>query len=198
MADTHAFAVDVFRIICDRLTARAADLRALAGAGASFEDWLAWEAFLACDSRRSTQPFCEVAARPAYASEGGPDDGDPEHRCGDLRVGATEEADDHRWLFAEVALLHPGNRAGGQWRQKLDDDTGKLLRLGWRRSASLLIVIVANPGDSSADWTADLAALPVWNQPALTDSFTLALPGGGSVVARAFDIKRDPGHRLGG
>ena len=127
-----------------------------------------------------------------------PDDGNPEHRYGDLRVGATEEADDHRWLFAEVALLHPGNRAGGHWRQNLDDDTGKLLRLGWRRSASLLIVIVANPGDSSADWTADLAALPVWNQPALTDSFTLALPGGGSVVARAFDIKRDPGHRLGG
>jgi hypothetical protein len=36
----------------------------------------------------------------------------------------------------------------------------------------------------------------VWNQPALADPFVIALPGGGTVVLKAFDIKRDPGDTL--
>lgn len=48
MGDSHAFAVDVFRTVCDRLEARAADLQLMIETTSSFEEWLNWEAFLAC------------------------------------------------------------------------------------------------------------------------------------------------------
>ncbi len=196
MAESHSFAVDVFRCVCGRLTAKAADLRLMAETDASFEDWLIWEAFLACKLRQSGYPFCEVAAKPAYATEGVVDDRGPDRTLGGLRVGGPDDGADHCWVFAEFALLHDGNRAGDEWRRKTDDAAAKLLRLGWRRSASLLVVVAASQSDVSTEWADDLATLAAWNRPALTDPFVLALPGGGSAVVKAFDIKRDPAHTL--
>ena len=190
MSDAYTFAADVFRTVCDRLEAKASDLRFMVETGSSFEEWLTWEAFLACKFREASYPFCEVAARPTYSSEGVADDGgDPHRRLGDLRVGGPDEGAHHCWVFAEVALLHDGNRAGGEWLRKLEVGADKLKRLRWKRSASLLVVVAASRGDG-------LAASAIWNRPALTDPFAFALPGGGSVVIAAFDIKGDPAHTL--
>ncbi len=196
MGDSYQFTVDVFRTVCDRLAAKAADLRLLVDADTSFEEWLNWEAFLACKLRQESYPFCEVAAKPTYASEGVPDDGDPGQDRGDLRVGGPNDGADHCWVFAEFVLLHDGNRTGGEWRQRIEAEADRLKRLGWKKSASLLIVVVASRGDVLTDWADDLAGSAVWNRPALTDPFVIPLPGGGMGVLKALDIKRDPADTL--
>jgi hypothetical protein len=190
---------DVFRTVCERLAAKAADLRLMVETGSSFEEWLAWEAFLACKLRQADYPFCEVAARPTYASEGVADDGgDPDRNLGDLRVGGPDDGANHCWVFAEFVLLHDGNRPGGEWLRRVEADADKLRRLGWKKSASLLVVVAAGRGDVLTEWADDLAGSAVWNRPALTDPVVIALPGGGSVVLKAFDIKRDPADTLTG
>jgi hypothetical protein len=199
MGYSYQFAVDVFRGVCNRLAAKAADLRLMAETTSSFEEWLNWEAFLACKLREKGYPFCEVAAKPTYGSEGvATDDGDPDRNSGDLRVGGPNDGAEHCWVFAEFALLHDGNRAGGEWLRKIEGDSEKLKRLGSKKSASLLVVVVALLSDRPTDSVDDLAGCSVWNQPALTDPFTIALPGGGSVLVKAFDIKRDARHTLAG
>jgi hypothetical protein len=73
----------------------------------------------------------------------------------------------------------------------------RLRRLGWKKSAALLIVVAANRGEVLKEYADDdLAGWAVWNQPALTDPVVIALPGGGTVILRAFDIKRDPADTL--
>lgn len=197
MGDSYAFAVDVFRIVCDRFQAKAADLRRMVETGESFESWLIWEAFLACKGMQEYYPFCEVAAAPTYASEGVADDGrDPERNRGDLRIGGPDDGANHCWLFAEFALLHDGNRTGDAWRRTIEAAALRLERLGWKRSAALLVVLVASRGEPLADRADDLDGCAVWNRPALTDPFVAALPDGGTFVVKAFDIKRDPAHIL--
>ncbi len=196
MGDSYTFAVDVFRTVCGRLEAKASDLRLLVETTSSFEEWLNWEAYLACKLREASYPFCEVAAKPSYASEGVADDGDPDRGLGDLRVGGPNEGADHCWVFAEFALLHDGNRSGGDWLRKIEADADKLKRLGWKKSASLLVVVAASRGDVMTEWADALAGCAVWNQPALTDPCVISLPGGGSVVIKAFDTKCDPTHTL--
>lgn len=197
MADSYQFTVDVFHTVCERLAAKGTDLRLLVAADESFEEWLAWEAFLACKLRQEGYPFCEVAARPTYASEGVAVEGDdPDQDRGELRVGGPNDGADHCWVFAEVVLLQDGNRGGGEWLRRVEADADKLKRLGWKKSASLLIVVAASWGDVLTEWADDLASCAVWNGPALTDPCVIALPGGGTVVLKAFDIKRDPTHTL--
>lgn len=196
MGDSYQFAIDVLRTVCDRLAAKAGDLRLLVEAGSSFEGRLTWEAFLGCKLREASYPLCEVAARPTYASEGVPDEGgDPDRNLGDLRVGGPDDGANHCWVFAEFVLVHDGNRTGGEWLRRIEVDAGKLRRLGWKKSAALLVV-VASRGDALAEWADDLAGCAVWNRPALTDPFVIALPGGGSVALKAFDVKRDPADTL--
>src|SRR4051794_26216772 len=102
MGDSCQFAVDLFRAVCDRLDAKAADLHLLVETTSSFEEWLNWEAFLACKLCEASYPFCEVTTKPTYASEGVADDGsDPDRNLGDLRVGGPNDGADHCWVFAE-------------------------------------------------------------------------------------------------
>jgi hypothetical protein len=197
VGDSYTFAVDVFRAVCDRLRAKAADLRLMVETTSSFEEWLNWEAFLACKAVQEDYPFCEVAAKPTYASEGvAGDAGDPDRGQGDLRVGYSYADGDHRWVFAEFALLHDGNRAGGKWLREIEADADKLKRLGWKRSTALLVVVAASRGDVMTEWADFLAGCAVWSQPALTEPVVIPLPGGGSVVVKAFDVKQDPAHTL--
>ena len=152
---------------------------------------------LACKLREATHPFCEVAAKPSYASEGVADDGDdPDRGLGDLRVGGPDDGADHCWVFAEFVLFHDGNRTGGQWPRKIEAAADRLKRLEWKKSATLLIVVAASRGDVLTDWADDLAGCAVWNQPALTDPVVISLPGSGTVVVKALDSKRDPAHVL--
>jgi hypothetical protein len=194
--DSYTFAVDVFQAVCGRLEARAADLRLMVEAGSSFEEWLCWEAFLACKLRQESYPFCEVAASPTYASEGIAEQGDLDRNLGDLRVGGPDGGANHCWLFAEFALLHDGNRTGGEWLRKIEVGAGKLMRLRWKKSAALLVVVAASRGDVLTEWAGELAGCAVWNRPALADPFVITLPGGGSVVLKALDIKQDPADTL--
>jgi hypothetical protein len=193
--DSYTFAVDVFRTVCARLEAKAGDLRLMVETTSSFEEWLNWEAFLACKLREASYPFCEVTAKPTYSSENVADDsGDPDRNLGDLRVGGPDDGADHCWVFAEFALLHDGT--SGKWPRKIEADADKLKRLGWKKSAALLVVVAASKGDVLTEWADYLASFAVWNQPALTEPFVITLPGGGSVVIKAFDIKRDPADTL--
>ena len=197
VSDSYAFAVDVFRTVCERLASKAVDLRLMVETTSSFEEWLNWEAFLACKHREVSYPFCEVASKPTYASEGVADDGGgPDRGVGDLRVGGPNEGADHCWVFAAFALLHDGNRTGGEWLRKIEANADKLRRLGWKKSSSLLVVVAASRGDVTTEGTNDLAGSAVWNRAALTDPCVISLPGGGTVVLKAFDIKRDPADTL--
>lgn len=197
MSNTHTFAVDVLQTVCDRLASKADELRMLIETTSSFEEWLNWEAFLGCKSRQAEYPFCEVTAKPTYASEDMVDENDrPDRNLGDLRVGGPDDGADHCWVFTEIALLHDGNRLGGKWLRKIEEDADKLRRLGWIRSAALLVVVVASRGDVNTEWADFLAGFAAWNAPALTDPFVIRLPGGGSVVVKAFDIKQNPADTL--
>jgi hypothetical protein len=196
MSDSYQFTLDVFRNVCDRLADKAADLRLLVESGTPFEEWLVWEAFLACKLLQESYPFCEVTAKPTYASEGVADESDPDQNLGDLLVGGPNDGADHCWVFAEFVLIHDGNRTEGEWLRKIEAEADKLKRLGWKKSASLLVVALASRGDVIKDWADDLAGCAVWNQPALTDLFVIPLPGGGTVVLKALDIKRDLAHTL--
>lgn len=194
MTEPHALAVEVLRIVCDRLRDRAPELQLLAEAGASFEEWLAWEAYVACKARQANAGLCEVAAKPPYSGEGGEnaknDDGTPFNGTGDLRVGASYAEGDHRWVFAEVALLHDGNRGGDGWREKVESDAAKLRRLGWVKSISMLVVVAV--GQEGV--LAELDGLSLWRRPALTAPLSFRLPGGRSVVVKAFDVKERNEH----
>jgi hypothetical protein len=195
MPDSRTFAVDVFRTIGNRLRDKATDLQLMVETTSSFEEWLNWEAFLACKSREASYPFCEVSAKPTYASESvANENGDPDRNYGDLRVGGPNDGADHCWVFAEIALLHDGT--GEKWLRKIESDADKLMRLGWKKSAALLIVVAASRSDVTTEWAEYLSGFAVWNRPALAEPFVIALPGGGSVVVKAFDIKREPAHVL--
>lgn len=195
MGESYTFAVDVFRTVCDRLEAKAGDLHLMIETTSSFEEWLNWEAFLACKLREASYPFCEVTAKPTYSSEGVADEGgDPDRNLGDLRVGGPDNGADHCWVFAEFALLHDGTSE--KWLRKIEADADKLRRLGWKKSAALLVVVAASKGDVLTEWADCLASFPIWNQPALTDPFVMTLPGGGTVVVKALDIKRNPADTL--
>lgn len=165
MGDARELAADVFRTIADHLAGKAADLAHLIAAAAPFDGWLEAEAYLAC--RATEGRFAEVEFRPTYASEGVATDD-----RGGLRVGGIGPPGHHLWLFAEVVALVGDHRP--------EDAAARLLRLGWKRSASLLIVV----GDG------DVGLTP------LAPVVRVALPGGGDVVVRAFDVKRDPADTL--
>jgi len=193
--DSLTFAVDVFRTVCDRLRSKAADLQLLVEEDSSFEAWLHWEAYLACKLRQEGYPFSEVAAKPTYASEGvATEAGDPDRNFGDLRVGGPNDGADHCWLFAEVVLAGGHETADREWVKRAEAATGRLMRLGWKRAAALLILVAVFTGDGPAG-LAD-AVNEVWNRPALTDPCVTPLPGGGSVVVKAFDIKQNPADTL--
>jgi hypothetical protein len=193
--DSLTFAVDVFRTVCDRFRSKAADLELLVEAGSSFEEWLDWEAYLACKLGQENYPFCEVAAKPTYASEGiTTGAGDPDDTRGDLRVGGPNDGANHCWLFAEMVLAGADANADRGWVKRAEAATGRLKRLGWKKSAALLILVAVCTGDGPAG-LAD-AANEIWNRPALTDPCVIPLPGGGSVVVKAFDIKQHPADVL--
>lgn len=186
MADSYPFAVDVFHCIGERLSVKAAELELLIGT-AAFGGWLVGEAFLACKERQVSCPFCEVAAKPTYASEGVAGEGVQD--AGDLRVGGPDDGANHCWLFAEFVVA--GDGPGGEWKPKVVAAADRLMRLGWKKSAALLIAVAVNR-------TVDTPDGEVWGRPALTAPVVIPLPGGGVVVLTAFDVKRDPADTLTG
>ena len=103
-------------------------------------------------------------------------------------VGGPNDGADHCWLFAEVVLVGADENTDREWAKRAEAATGRLKRLGWKKSAALLIVVAVRTGDDSTS--------KAWDHPALTDPCVIPLPGGGSMVAKAFDIKQNPADRL--
>ena len=196
MVDSYTFAIDVVQTIGDRLATKTAEIGHLSETNTSFVEWLVWEAFLACKLRQASYPFCEVAATPTYASEGVVDAGSATRNTGDLRVGGPEEGANHCWAFIEFALLGDANHAKEETACQLNAAVERLKRLGWKKSAALLLVLAVSQGDLLANWAEALVACGVWNQPTLTAPLVIALPNGGTAVLKAFDCKRDPTHIL--
>jgi hypothetical protein len=81
------------------------------------------------------------------------------------------------------------------WVKRAEAATGRLKRLGWKKSAALLIVVMVSRTNDRPASVADVVS-EVWNRPALTDPCVIPLPGGGSVVVKAFDIKQNPANTL--
>lgn len=187
MVDSRTFAVDLFRTIAGHLGGKAVELGFLAEAELSFEDWLKWEAYLGCKRRQKSYPFCEVAIMPTYASEGVALDDSSECVTGDLRVGGPNDGAHHCWAFIEFALLQ-GQMPVGDAMRKLEASIERLKKLGWKKSAALLIVVAVGTDDVAIDG--------LGNVPALTSPLLVALPNGGKMVLKAFDIKNDPSHTL--
>ena len=69
------------------------------------------------------------------------------------------------------------------------------LPLTWLTMLSALLVAAFASRDVLAkEQDARLAESAAWNRPALAKPFVVSVPsGGGSVMLKAFDIKRDPG-----
>jgi len=193
MKDPRQFTSDVFQTLCEWFEKKKATLETMVGSSAPFRDWIASESFLACKAREATYPFCEVAAGPSYASEGvGAET--PFEEAGDLRVGGPGDGANHCWVFVEFAFL--GKPVSSEGPREIDARASRLLRLGWKKSSSLLVVVLASHGDPLKEWAGHLANCGPWNRPALARPFVINLPGGGSVAFKAIDIKRDPADTI--
>lgn len=121
--------------------------------------------------------------------------GDAARNFGDLRVGGPNDGADHCWLFAEIVLAGGDENADRGWVKRAEAATGRLKRLGWKKSAALLIVVMVSRTNDRPAGVAD-AANEVWNQPALADPCVIPLPAGGSIVVNAFDIKQNAADTL--
>jgi hypothetical protein len=187
--DSLTFADDVVQTICERFQSKAADLQLLIETDSSFEEWLKWEAFLACKQRQASYPFCEVVAKPTYASEGIEND-----NTSDLRVGGPDEGANHCWAFLELVLFNCANDSSEETSRKLKATIERLKQLGWKKSAALLIVVTVNL-DNALEGVVESES-EVWNRPTLTEPCVFQLPIRGLVVVKAFDIKQNPTDTL--
>lgn len=195
--ETLPFAMDIVEIIWARLRSQAESLHHFLEGDVSYENWLKAEAYLACRERLAQKLFCEVTHQPTYGSEGViGSTGQPSENCGALRVGGSGEPGDHRWLFAEFVLLKDGDNVFDEWREKTESAIVRLLELGWKRSASILVIVAGCLEDDLGQWSKNLEKIPAWNRPLLLPQLRLILPKGGVLVAKAFDIKRNPEDTL--
>ena len=67
--------------------------------------------------------------------------------------------------------------------------------VGFCLMSNALRIIIPPPGSAMTNGSVR-AGCAVWNRPALTDPFVIALPGGGMIILRAFDIKQYPTDTL--
>ncbi len=165
-------ATDVFRCITDRFAKRNRDIELLIHQGYSFEEWLNWEAFLACNAisrwRASGRPqyrFIGVKASKDYA------DLMVEH--GDTRV------------IAEVGHILGGTQS--EWIKKLEHDKLKLGQIAAGRStATLQVIVLASSDPNKPAW---LPRLKCW-QCATTLKTTIKFQGGCKMIVRGWSRHR--------
>lgn len=173
---------EVVDAIGKRLAARASDLYVLTSSTGSFEDWVNWEAYIACKSN----PEWYCIAKPTYR-DFEVTDSRYVNALGDLAV-MRKEPHGERWVFAEFALLHDGN-INGKWREKIANDIEKIRSVPFENDIRLLFVVASSHRDICRDpkWAQHLAAIPIWNEVAsLHGSFPLNPSG--TFVLKAFQI----------
>lgn len=177
---------EVFDAIGRRLAARASDLFVLTSSTGSFEDWVNWEAYIAC--KRNPDWYC--IAKPTYR-DFDVTDGQYASALGDLAVNRMEPHGE-RWVFAEFALMHDGNQ-NTKWREKIAADVEKLRSIPFVNDVRLLIVIASSHRDIGHDhgWGRHLDAIPVWNQQTPWHG-SFPLDPSGTFVLKAFEIQDRP------
>ena len=165
-------AAEVFAKVMEGLTGRTGDLARLVEAGYSFDEWLVWEAFLAC----AGVPGWQVSPRPAYASLGVHGDAD----FGDLLVRRGEES-----VVVELGLVH--DYSGDLFARRLEADAHKLSGPFAPGVTPLQLVLCASSRDLLADpsWGEWLSRFALWNREPFLEH-ALSLPPQGSLVARAW------------
>lgn len=179
MLDSTTFAVAVARVIGEQLAAKRHELALLMQSHAPFKEWVAREAYLACQLGTTSVPFSEVTAMPTYASEGIPSEG-----TGDLRVGGPDDGANHCWAFVEFVVSPDAGRA----TSAISVHVERLRRLGWKKSAALLVVLYGASQPTNGR--------TLLNQPTLCKPLTFALPNGTWAILEVFDVKVDPTHIL--
>ena len=197
MHETLAFTTDVMEIIWNRLRNKSENLNHFLEGAVCFESWLNAEAYLACREQQPLRQFCEVTHQPTYGSEGVLCSGGlPSEDCGALRVGGSGGPGHHQWFFAEFVVLSGGRNIFEEGRTKTEHAILRLLKLGWKRSASVLVIVAGSLGDELGEWSKNLEQLSAWNRPLLLPPLMMNLPNGGVFTAKAFDIKRNPDDTL--
>lgn len=176
----------VFDRIVQRLQSRREDLFTLTGCTGSFEEWLNWEAYIAC---KAVPEWCCIA-KPKYGGTDGFDVTHPEYKncLGDIAVKRNEPGGGERWVFAEMALLHDGNR-NGKWRDKIACDIEKLRSVPFVNDIRLMVVIASSHRVITSDtaWETYLRGVQIWGSPTPFCQ-TVQLQPHGSLVARAFQV----------
>jgi hypothetical protein len=130
-------AQDVFTAVAKHLGGKSEQIETIAATGYSFEEWVNWEAYLACKGVADWV----VLPRPGYRGHG-----IATSDLGDLYVRS-----DSRELFVEVAVVH--DQTGAKWLEKIDWDREKLSRLGSIGRLQLVIgVSTRGPVTGSDVW----------------------------------------------
>ena len=119
----------VFRCVAERYAGKAKEIGWMVETQNSFEEWLGWEAWLAC-----TENFdWNVYAKPQYSRFGLPG-----KEAGDWLV---EDASGNK-LLVELGLIHDGT-GPAEWSTKCDNDREKLLRVT-DKTAGLHLVLATS------------------------------------------------------
>lgn len=189
MIDSITFTVDVVRAISKRVEIKLDEIGLLVASGERFQEWLVWEAFLACCVRSESYPYCEVVAKPTYASEGVIVDDSSARQTADLRVGGPNDGANHCWAMIELVLVQQREDTLDASLQEMTTAIGRLRQLGWKKSAALLIVVAINP-------SAELTHSDVWQRPTVLAPLLFTIPGQGTLIIKAFDVKQDPANIL--
>ena len=165
-------AAEVFDRISDRFAGCAGDISRLVGAGWAFDEWLVWEAFLACVGHEGWS----VSPRPAYASLG---------RHGDADFGALLVKAGDQSVVVELGLVH--DYSGDVFVRKLEASAHKLDGPFSDGVWPLQLIVCASARDVRADptWQEWLGKLELWNREPRMEHYA-ALEHGGSLVVRAF------------
>jgi hypothetical protein len=140
--EEHMKPKEIFDRINTRLVTRRQDMLLMALTGYSFEEWINWEAFLAC---REASDGSRVDPKPGYRATDLADTGE----AADLLVGAVEGPK----VVVEVALVH--DETLDKWKDKIDYDQEKLSRVPKSKAATLQLVIAVSTKGS-------IVGNPVW------------------------------------
>lgn len=162
---------DVFLAVSARLVARSVDIGRMAATGYSFEEWVNWEAYLACDSVAGWK----ACPKPGYRHHGCPDTDD----LADLSV----ETESENSVIVEIAIVH--DETGDKWKAKIDHDKDKLSTLPQDRATPLQILVAVSVNESvqvSAVWTRWLSQTSLFKERPPTFSAHVPLSTRGQLV----------------
>lgn len=135
---------------------RASDIYQFTCTHNSFEEWLMWELYLACNKADGL----EAQVKPLYSKYG-----IAEKTAGDLAIWQKYAFGQSKiTAFVEIVLLHHDNR-NKEWRDKIAHDTAKLKKFaGSNQIVPMQLIVAADYEDitNSPKWKSYLNSLAIW------------------------------------